>query len=287
MEPFLGRGLNGPSQSMEGKIMTRSFAALIMTTVDRTIAIGSAISAYRVGATAGAMLVLVSAPWLEGKADMLVGPSPYLCFDSNVIAGCSGADSPFSAIDFSAGYFYLEDLEDGVFDVPGATPTSGHVVSTVDTDSVDGDDGNIDGHVAAPGHSLAVRDLTITFDEGILGHLPTHVGIVATDILPPYDTIFQVFGPGMVQLNPGDDTFPLHFEPIDDQTAANDRFLGFTSEGGILAIRAMCVPGCGAEWDHVQYGYVPEAGEAVLIAFAFLGAWAGSLPRAGGRPRRH
>lgn len=63
-------------------------------------------------------------------------PTPYVQF----------LDSPFSTTSFD--YFYLEDFEDGVFNVPGASVSPLWVTSigsSVYRDSVDADDGVIDG----------------------------------------------------------------------------------------------------------------------------------------------
>ena len=47
------------------------------------------------------------------------GPTAYL----------EASASPFAAIDFSGGYFYLEDFEDHALNSPGAAATSGGVAS--------------------------------------------------------------------------------------------------------------------------------------------------------------
>src|SRR5262245_41740068 len=108
-------------------------------------------------------------------SSVFFGPSPYLSF----------ADSPFNHTNrFS--YFYLEDFEDGQLNTPGVTASSGWQVLAQGplTDSVDGDDGDIDGS-GTGGHSffsnLSSTTLTVTFHpENLGGHLPTHAGIVCT-----------------------------------------------------------------------------------------------------------
>ena len=56
----------------------------------------------------------------------------------------SEADSPFNGYDFDS--FYLENFEDGLLNVPGVSASTGSVVGPGGaTDSVDGDDGTIDG----------------------------------------------------------------------------------------------------------------------------------------------
>src|SRR5262245_58046922 len=121
-------------------------------------------------ATVGIVLASTSA-----KADFL-GPTPYLSF----------ADSPFNGGSFSS--FFLEDFEDGALNTPGVTASAGWSVlgPGAFTDSVDGDDGAIDGS-GTRGHSFFSNStqstLTFTFNAAALGGaLPTAVGIVWTDV---------------------------------------------------------------------------------------------------------
>src|SRR5262249_22605979 len=66
------------------------------------------------------------------------GPTPYLSFQ----------DSPFRSGTFT--YFYLEDFEDHLLNTPGVAADAGGVTSVIFGpgyhDSVDADDGVIDGH---------------------------------------------------------------------------------------------------------------------------------------------
>ena len=105
-----------------------------------------------------------------------LGPTPYFSF----------ADSPFSGQSF--GYFHLETFETGSPSVPGVSLPSLAVVLSPGglTDSVDSDDGSIDGS-GTGGHSLYTNfgstSLRFTFNAGALGGiLPTHAGIVWTDV---------------------------------------------------------------------------------------------------------
>ena len=61
----------------------------------------------------------------------------------------SFADSPFFSQSFS--YFYLEDFEDGALNTPGVTTHQSWYVKgpSASTDSVDADDGVVDGAQAA------------------------------------------------------------------------------------------------------------------------------------------
>jgi hypothetical protein len=117
------------------------------------------------------------------------------------------ADSPFSGELLS--YFHLEDFEDHLLDTPGVTgapasPASG-VTSVVFGpsihDSVDGDDGSIDGSGLDGDSYFAINAAaggTFTFDAGVLGSLPDHAGIVWTDGAGA--VTFKAFGPGHVSL---------------------------------------------------------------------------------------
>ena len=133
-----------------------------------------------------------------------LGPTPYL----------SQADSPFDLSGLGVSFF-LEDFEDHLFDTPGVSG-NGFVVGDVFSafpgviDSVDGDDGVINGICTVPvitppanvgdpnwGQLAGLTDfcdsysrggsegITFTFDEAALtsalGGFPTHVGIAWTD----------------------------------------------------------------------------------------------------------
>ena len=91
------------------------------------------------------------------------------------------ADTPF---DVNAPQFWMEDFEDGTADQPGVTFSSGFITGpSATTDSVDGDDGAIDGS-GTGGWSLTElfdNQVTFFFDSDLLGNLPTLAGIVWTD----------------------------------------------------------------------------------------------------------
>ena len=118
-----------------------------------------------------------------------LGPIPYL----------SVADSPF---DLEGSAFVVEDFEDGVFNVPGVVASAGAPIGPGGTtDSVDADDGAIDG-LGNDGNSFfsinGAAGITFTFDTDVLGALPTSAGIVWTD--GSGTTTFEAFGPGLVSL---------------------------------------------------------------------------------------
>lgn len=197
---------------------------------------------------------------LAGPASALtlLGPSAYQCFDSTAIANCT-ADSPFATGDFSGGYFYLEDFEDSLLNTPGVTASAGGATGPGGiTDSVDEDDGTVDGS-GLNGHSWFGGGSTgfeFSFDSVALGVLPTHVGIVWTDGAAFNQVTFQVFDAmgalldTIVADNIGDGVFT--------SGTAEDRFFGAIEAGGISKIRIfnsqLIGGGSGIEVDHLQYG---------------------------------
>jgi MYXO-CTERM domain-containing protein len=208
------------------------------------------------------------------SASVAYGPSPYVTF----------LDSPFFSLPGWT-YFHLEDFEDGALNTPGASasPTSILAPGTF-TDSVDGDDGVVDG-LGQRGHSLysaGSRSIEFTFNALTLGGLPTHVGIVWTDVgfsddpVPQPalfgDIVVEGFGPGGVSL--GTTTLLAHGDLSAQGGTAEDRFFGFGNPAGIekLTIRMNS-----DDWevDHLQYGLVPEPG--TVAAGAGLAALAAGL----------
>ena len=94
-------------------------------------------------------------------AQTFIGPLPYL----------SKNDSPFLA-SINAGTTFLETFETGAFTAPGVTASAGFVIGPGGlTDSVDGDDGSIDGS-GTNGHSFfsgsGAAGITFTFDATAL-----------------------------------------------------------------------------------------------------------------------
>ena len=175
-------------------------------------------------------------------AQSMIGPLPYL----------SWADSPFTAPSL-AGYWHQESFEDGLLNVPGVTVTAGVVYGPAfDCDSVDGDDGIIDG-LGRNGRSFFTAagstGMTFTFQESVLGTLPTHVGIVWTDgsglvTFEAFDRNGGIIG-SRGPVNLGDNTF--------NGTTQEDRFFGVVSQAGVHRIRIRNTNG-GIEVDHLQYG---------------------------------
>src|SRR5262249_11734618 len=163
-------------------------------------------------------------------------PLPYL----------SRADSPFDLSGLGK-RAWLEDFEDGLLNVPGVSFSSGVPLSVfgpaATADSVDGDDGVIDGR-GTQGRSLGPTNndagssphgVTFTFDAKALGGYPTFAGIVWTDGTPDDTIVFEAFDASGQSLGTvvgphiGDNSF--------NGTTAEDRFFGVSSARGISSIR--------------------------------------------------
>lgn len=211
---------------------------------------------------AGAAMALVGSFAASGAQAALIGPvMPYFSFN----------DSPFFGQSFN--YFHLDDFESGALTAPGVTASPGSVVVGPGplVDSVDG--GGPNGHSLFNGCGSC--GITFTFDVGVLGHLPTSVGIVWTDGDGP-DRHFQAFDQNNTSLGTITDGTPLFFSSGGDGDADNYRFFGATNAGGISSI-FISNDGGGIEVDHLQFGFagnVPEpAAWALMIAgFGLAGA---------------
>lgn len=204
----------------------------------------------------GLVVVLV---WCRSAAAQPFGPSAYL----------SAADSPFNGGPFT--YFHRETFEDGLLNTPGvaATPGVSPFPPSGSTDSVDGDDGAVDGSGSGGWSFFSGAGLTgirFTFDAAALGGLPTHAGVVWTDGLNAIE--FQAFDAadaliGTIIGSSADTNF--------NAQTAEDRFYGFAHPGGISSIvirGGLPSNGGGIEVDHLQYGStaVPEPGSLALMA---------------------
>lgn len=179
----------------------------------------------------------------------LLGPSPYR----------SSADSPFN-LSGVGNDFQLEDFEDGQLNTLGVAAIGGGVRAPSSlTDSVDADDGTIDGsgnlgydYLVRPGSS----GITFVFDANALGGLPSNVGIVITNGFGGSPSAFvEYFDASGLLITKQTNTI----ENI-NTTSADDRFLGAFHAGGIKMIRVSSVGAgnSGLEVDHLQYGNIVQ-----------------------------
>lgn len=194
-------------------------------------------------------------------------------------------DSPFEALDFSNGYFHLEDFENDVFTPGVASTTGGFRIGASDfTDSVDGDDGNLDGSGTSGGSFFSgfpngAPTFTFEFDEVELGGLPTHVGFVWTDVGFAMPTEF--FGTVTFEAFDSDGNSLGSTSPtaVGDGSAlgqtAEDRFFGGIFDSGVSRI-TVTMAGSSDDWeiDHLQYGRstaVPLPAAGLLMLSGLLG----------------
>ena len=168
----------------------------------------------------------------------------------------------------------VEDFEDGALDAPGLTADTGVVRAPGQyTDSVDFDDGQLDGW-GQNGYSYLTTDgatgITFNFelvDRGATEY-PTIAGLVWTDGNWASMIMFEAWDAagdyiGSVEHLLGD---------ANDGTGQTeeDRFLGLEYDGGISAIRISTEFG-GIEVDHVQYGTQPIPAPAALSLLGLAG----------------
>ena len=198
----------------------------------------------------------------------LMGPSDYLCFDADATRAsgdCNNKDSPFKNVPFVN--FYLDNFEDKAINTRGVTATAscpgypaelGCPFSSIrgfaptGTDSVDEDDGAIDGSGQTTardrGHAMwSATPIEFTFDADALGGLPTHAGIVWTDggatgTLEAFDAAGESIETIAGVANDG----------VFTGTTIDDRFFGAIHLAGIWKIKFGT--GFAIEVDHLQYG---------------------------------
>lgn len=196
------------------------------------------------------------------------GPTPYTGF----------IDSPFFGGSFQV--LALETFEDGLLDSVGASTSLPGIVIGPDpqADSVDADDGLVDGD-GSGGRSFFSVGLTTTlsfsFDAVAIGGLPTHAGLVWTDV-------GQLLGPGTegfadARFDAFDAADQLILSigptPLGDGSTfgqtAEDRFFGLRHDAGIARIALTMPNSDDFEVDHLQYGIampIPVPGAVLLLA---------------------
>lgn len=217
---------------------------------------------------AGVLLASVF-PFAANAATTSFGPTAYL----------QHGDTPTDFICDSCP-LYIEDFEDNMLD--GFLSIDNGVIfppngmtgsSNPSTDSVDGDDGAVDG-VGLEGYSWfsgnGESSIEIDFAEAVKS-----AGLVFTDgdsastnvLLEALDMDGNVIG----TINAGD----LADDSFFGETA-EDRFLGFSDmNGAIASLRISIDAGSGIEIDHIQWQThaecVPEPAASMMALFAILG----------------
>ncbi len=220
------------------------------------------LTGWKCGVSSAALLCCIFP--MAVHAQTLLGPSVYTSF----------TNSPFNGGSFS--YFHLENFESGSLTVPGVIASAGTVIGPgALVDSVDGDDGVIDGsgqNGRAFFQNTGLNGIQFTFSSGTLGQLPTHVGIVWTD--GSNNIRFEAFDGANNSLG---FLTGSHAEANFTGETSEDRFYGIISSGGIGSIFIQSgVPtgGGGLEVDHLQYGFaaVPEPATLILASSSVLAA---------------
>jgi len=180
-----------------------------------------------------------------------------------------------SSVSAGESYFFLEDLQDGQFDVIGATLTTVDEIRTEDGVNGSIDRGNNADNVAEDTlRRSAFREtgvMRFDFNAAELGgNLPTHAGIVFVerDAGSPLGTDL---GNGRLvrAYDASDNLLEEAFVAGTDPEFVTDGFVGLSTSTGISYIT---VDGDN-EYDHFQYGYVPEPSAFGLIAGAFAFSW--------------
>ncbi|MEO0485247.1 MAG: hypothetical protein AAF092_04985 [Pseudomonadota bacterium] len=201
----------------------------------------------------------------------------------------SQADIPFGL--YATGPTFLEDFEDASLDGGiTASTTQGNLFVTGgsnNTDSVDGDDGSIDGF-GRGGRSyfnnIGNAGITFTFANPV-----TAAGVVFTD-----GSAFLNFVTFSAFDGNGSQIFTSTFPGIGDNsfagTTAEDTFFGISDANGIGSIFISSRAGAGIEVDHVQYGDMAAAPvplpATLPMLLAALGLGAVIRKRSGGTAAR-
>ena len=206
----------------------------------------------------GAMIGLLFASFSQAAS---VGPTPYL----------SAADSPWNSVSFSS--FYLETFEDGLLNTLDVTAAGATNVSDAGgqfTDSVDSDNGPIDGFgISGRSHytTSGTTGITYTFGTATLGQLPTHAGVVWTDLTGAADVFLEAFDQNSISL--GILAAGALNDAVSTGETAEDRFLGWENPGGISSIRVY-QSASDMELDHLQYGVAVPEPTTVGLALAAM-----------------
>ena len=166
-------------------------------------------------------------------AQTFLGPDPYL----------SEADKPAG---FLMGSHVVETFEDLSLDYGLTVNIGAPIPPSPNVDSVDGDDGVIDGSGNGGASFFGFGPVTFTFPAPV-----KEAGIVWTDAAAFASVTFEAFGPGMVSL--GVHGPFMHADGSNGGETAEDRFYGIQDPNGIVAIEIRCGGNQSFEVDHVQF----------------------------------
>ncbi len=177
-------------------------------------------------------LTAINVPAAYAQAVFFFADTPYL----------SEADRPAG---FANGPFVLENFEDGLID-PRLTINAAVIGPGGLTDSVDGDDGAIDGSGSNGRSVFSGSPVEVSF----MTPFPTAVSLVWTDGGTNASVTFEAFDPANVSLGTiGQVTLG---DASNFGTTAEDRFFGVSDVGGISRVRISHTSG-GYEIDHIGW----------------------------------
>jgi hypothetical protein len=180
-----------------------------------------------------ALLPLVLPVWCQAQATFF-GPTPYL----------QQSDTPTS---FITGPMNLEDMEDGMLNTQ-ITASGGTILSSSSlTDSVDIDDGVLDGSGVNGKDFFRLNPANITFS---FSNRPAAVGLVWTDGQQGTLVSFEAFDLAGVSLGVHG-PFALG-DANNNGGTAEDRFFGVRNATGVGSITISHTSG-GLEIDHIQW----------------------------------
>jgi hypothetical protein len=189
----------------------------------------------------------------------------------------SAADSPFDMSGLGT-TFFLEDFEDFELNTPGADA----YIGVGNFNSVDGDDGILDGSATGlSGNTQVVVEtgfsstaiFAIDFEISELGFYPTSIGFVITDQqnVNPSSSLLVILN-ALGERIASFDTSRILSQPND---ASDDWFIGVTNPDGIHGFQfertATTIVNRSnyISFDHLQYGIVvPEPHGLVVVSLA-------------------
>ena len=245
------------------------FSFAIHSPVSTARARGPRLDRLAIVAAAWVLLALVGSLQAE---TVFLGPLPYL----------SAADSPFDLSRLGS-TFFLEDFEDGVLNTPGISqppspaPQAFVRIPGPGTDSVDADDGLMDGF-GSNGHSLQAtnvsvnpsipprvfQSITLLFSDEVA---PNAFGFVWTGGVPGTRLSFYVYDSEIRKI--GEQHY-LDLAGNDHEgETVEDRFFGVVTDQPIGAVGFEIFNFGDSRWfemDHVQYGtLIPEPSAIVIV----------------------